>query len=87
MRAVDTGLPAAFFFDDSGQEQAGLLHGQVDLLTIVRDLGVTTVQFPRPPRREPRSPAKPSPTSSQPPRAEAEHLGHERNRNEDRTTL
>jgi transcriptional regulator with XRE-family HTH domain len=39
------GIPPAFFFDDFDESQAGLLQEQVELLAMVRDLGVTTAQL------------------------------------------
>ena len=39
------GVPPAFFFDDYGQQAAGLLRDQVELLALVRDSGITTVQL------------------------------------------
>jgi len=39
------GVPPAFFFDDYSDEQAGLLQDQVELLAMVRDLGVTPIQL------------------------------------------
>src|SRR6266536_2626451 len=39
------GVPAAFFFNDYDPEQAGLLQEQVELLTLVREPAVTTVQL------------------------------------------
>lgn len=39
------GVPPAFFFDDYDEQQAGLLQDQVELLAMVRDLGVTAAQL------------------------------------------
>jgi transcriptional regulator with XRE-family HTH domain len=39
------GVPAAFFFGDYDDEQAGLLREQVELLALVRDAGVTSAQL------------------------------------------
>jgi transcriptional regulator with XRE-family HTH domain len=39
------GVPPAFFFDDYDEQPAGLLKDQVELLAMVRDLGVTAVQL------------------------------------------
>jgi transcriptional regulator with XRE-family HTH domain len=39
------GVPAAFFFTGYDEEQAGLLREQVELLALVRDAGVTSVQL------------------------------------------
>src|SRR6266566_1939088 len=39
------GMPPAFFFDDYDEQQAGLLQDQVELLSMVRDLGVTAAQL------------------------------------------
>jgi len=39
------GVPPAFFFDDYDQQAAGLLREQVELLTLVRDSGITAVQL------------------------------------------
>ena len=39
------GVPPAFFFDDYDDEQAGLLLDQVELLTLMRDSGVTSAQL------------------------------------------
>src|ERR1700677_1220751 len=38
------GVPAAFFFDDY-DEQAGLLHEQVELLALVRDARISSAQL------------------------------------------
>jgi transcriptional regulator with XRE-family HTH domain len=50
MRLIDAlartfGVPPAFFFPDYGDEQAGLLQEQVELLALVRDTGVTSTQL------------------------------------------
>ena len=39
------GVPPAFFFDDYDPEAAFLLREQVELLALVRDSGITTVQL------------------------------------------
>lgn len=39
------GVPPAFFFDDYDEEKAGLLLDQVELLTLIRDSGVTSTQL------------------------------------------
>lgn len=39
------GVPAGFFFDDYGDEQARLLADQVELLALIRDAGVDHVQL------------------------------------------
>ena len=39
------GVPPAFFFDDYDEQAAGLLREQVELLALVRDSGITTVQL------------------------------------------
>lgn len=39
------GVPPAFFFNGYDDEQAGLLREQVELLTLVRDAGVTSAQL------------------------------------------
>ena len=39
------GVPPAFFFDDYDEEQAGQLMDQVELLTLMRDSGVTSAQL------------------------------------------
>jgi transcriptional regulator with XRE-family HTH domain len=39
------GVPPAFFFPDYDEEQAGLLREQVELLALVRDTGVTSIQL------------------------------------------
>ena len=39
------GVPPAFFFDDYDDEQAGQLMDQVELLTLMRDSGVTSAQL------------------------------------------
>ena len=39
------GVPPAFFFDDYDDEKAGLLLDQVELLTLIRDSGVTSTQL------------------------------------------
>jgi transcriptional regulator with XRE-family HTH domain len=36
------GVPPAFFFDDYSEQQAGLLGEQVELLTLIRDSGITS---------------------------------------------
>jgi transcriptional regulator with XRE-family HTH domain len=50
MRLIDAlartfGVPPAFFFDNYDQHQAGLLAEQVELLTLIRDTGVTSAQL------------------------------------------
>ena len=39
------GVPPAYFFDDYDEKAAGLLLEQVELLTLVRDSGITAVQL------------------------------------------
>ncbi len=39
------GVPPGFFFDDSGEDQAGLLHEQVELLALVRHARVSSIQL------------------------------------------
>jgi transcriptional regulator with XRE-family HTH domain len=39
------GVPPAFFFDDYDPRAAGQLREQVELLTLVRDSGITAVQL------------------------------------------
>ena len=39
------GVPPAFFFDDYDEEKAALLLDQVELLTLIRDSGVTSTQL------------------------------------------
>ena len=39
------GVPPAFFFDEYDEEQAGQLMDQVELLTMMRDSGVTSAQM------------------------------------------
>ena len=39
------GVPAGFFFDDSGEHQAGLLREQVERLALVRDARVSSTQL------------------------------------------
>jgi transcriptional regulator with XRE-family HTH domain len=39
------GVPAAFFFDDYDEEKLGLLKDQVELLTLIRDAGITSAEF------------------------------------------
>jgi transcriptional regulator with XRE-family HTH domain len=39
------GVPPAFFFDDYDDEQAAQLMDQVELLTLMRDSGVTSAQL------------------------------------------
>ncbi len=39
------GVPPAFFFDDYGQHQAGLLAEQVELLALVRGTATTSAQL------------------------------------------
>jgi len=36
---------SAFFFDSSDEHQAGLLHEQAELLTLVRDVRVSSTQL------------------------------------------
>ena len=39
------GVQPGFFFDDFDERQAGLLAEQVELLTIIRDAGITVMQL------------------------------------------
>jgi transcriptional regulator with XRE-family HTH domain len=39
------GVPPAFFFDDYDPQAAGMLREQVEMLALVRDSGITTVQL------------------------------------------
>jgi transcriptional regulator with XRE-family HTH domain len=39
------GVPPGFFFDDSGEHQAGLPHEQVELLALVRHARVSSIQL------------------------------------------
>ena len=39
------GVPPGFFFDDSDENQAGLLQEQVELLALVRDAHVSSTQL------------------------------------------
>lgn len=39
------GVPPAFFFDDYDPQAAGLLKEQVEMLALIRDSGITTVQL------------------------------------------
>jgi transcriptional regulator with XRE-family HTH domain len=39
------GVPSGFFFDDSDEHQAGLLHEQVELLALVRHARVSSTQL------------------------------------------
>jgi hypothetical protein len=39
------GVPAAFFFPEFDEEQAGLLQEQVELLAIIRDARIDTEQL------------------------------------------
>ena len=39
------GVPPAFFFDDYTDEQTAVLGEQIELLTLLRDTGVTTAQL------------------------------------------
>jgi transcriptional regulator with XRE-family HTH domain len=39
------GVPPAYFFDDFDEQQAGLFEEQVELLAIVRDAGITSIQL------------------------------------------
>ena len=39
------GVEPAFFFDDYDEEKLGLLKDQVELLTLVRDAGITSAEF------------------------------------------
>ena len=39
------GVPPAFFFDEYSDDQAGLLLEQVELLTSIRDSGITSAQL------------------------------------------
>ena len=50
------GVPAAFFFPEFDEEQAGLLQEQVELLAMIRDARVDADAAPRDPRAEPGSP-------------------------------
>jgi len=43
--AATFGVPPAFFFDDYDPHAAGLLREQVELLALVRDSGITSVQL------------------------------------------
>jgi transcriptional regulator with XRE-family HTH domain len=38
-------VPPAFFFEDYGEDQAGLLQEQVELLALIRDAGIDHVQL------------------------------------------
>ncbi len=38
-------VPPAFFFDDYGDDQAGLLQEQVELLALIRDAGIDRAQL------------------------------------------
>jgi len=38
-------VPPAFFFDDYGEDQAGLLQDQVELLALIRDAGIDRAQL------------------------------------------
>ena len=38
-------VPPAFFFDDYGEDQAGLLQEQVELLALIRDAGIDRAQL------------------------------------------
>jgi transcriptional regulator with XRE-family HTH domain len=38
-------VPPAFFFDDYGEDQAGLLKEQVELLALIRDAGIDHAQL------------------------------------------
>jgi transcriptional regulator with XRE-family HTH domain len=38
-------VPPAFFFDDYGEDQAGLLKEQVELLALIRDAGIDRAQL------------------------------------------
>jgi hypothetical protein len=39
------GVPPGFFFDNSGEHQAGLLQEQVELLALVRDARISSTQL------------------------------------------
>ena len=39
------GVEPSFFFDDYDEEKLGLLKDQVELLTLVRDAGITSAEF------------------------------------------
>ena len=50
------GVPAAFFFPEFDEKQAGLLQEQVELLAMIRDARHRRRAAPRDPRAEPGSP-------------------------------
>ena len=58
------GVPAAFFFPEFDEKQAGLLQEQVELLAMIRDARYRRHAAPRDPQAEPARPARRSPTSS-----------------------
>lgn len=39
------GVPPSFFFDDYDEQQAELLQEQVEMLAMIRDAGITTIQL------------------------------------------
>ena len=50
------GVPAAFFFPEFDEKQAGLLQQQVELLAMIRDADIDAVRTPHDPRAEPAGP-------------------------------
>ena len=50
------GVPAAFFFPEFDEKQAGLLQQQVELLAMIRDADIDTLRTPHDPRAEPAGP-------------------------------
>ena len=50
------GVPAAFFFPEFDEKQAGLLQEQVELLAMIRDADIDAVRTPHDPRAEPAGP-------------------------------
>ena len=43
--ATTFGVEPAFFFEDYDEDKLGLLQGQVELLALVRDAGITSAEF------------------------------------------
>jgi hypothetical protein len=39
------GVPPSFFFDDYDDQQAGLRQEQVEMLSMIRDAGITSIQL------------------------------------------
>jgi len=78
------GVPPAFFFDDCDEQQAGLLQDQVELLALVRDLGVSAAQLRALLEVTPEVRQAIADLITTTARAEAVRLGHERDHAKDR---